>query len=253
MKKRTQVALLTICLTLGGCVGVTRVPQRTRGQRGTIQNIDLSFLKIGQTTQAEVREKLKAVDTGVESDHFFVGRWDTSKWGGWAVLVGYGGGAGGAERFWHEANLVVEFDDKKTITGYEVFPDKALVQKLGPVAREAKLSLPEHLDAILYTGTGTKYTVPVTLTLSSTTLEVLQTSKAKKPLHVTVPAEELTSIGGSVVYRSVDPVIVYETLHFANNLKKFGGPRGNRLYVQLTVSHLVKLLAFAQSSRKMTG
>jgi hypothetical protein len=85
---------LSLAFCLVGCIGATRLPERTRGQRGPTQKIDLSFLQSGETSRTEVAEKLNPIDTGIKSDRFFVGRWDTSKWGGWAFLAGYGGAVG---------------------------------------------------------------------------------------------------------------------------------------------------------------
>src|SRR5216683_831280 len=120
--------LLACCFT--GCIGVTRVPERVRTPQGSQKKIDLSFLQPGKTTHAEVMEKLKLVDSGFQSERFFLGRWTDSKWGGWAVAVGDGNSAGGAKRCWENVNLLAEFDDKETLTRYEIFPDKRLIEKL---------------------------------------------------------------------------------------------------------------------------
>ena len=51
---------LALCATLLGCIGATPLHKRTRTPEGTeLQKIDLSFLHPGQTTRAEVKEKLK--------------------------------------------------------------------------------------------------------------------------------------------------------------------------------------------------
>src|SRR5713226_4051618 len=110
-----SIVLLLLCLLMPGCAGVTRVPERARTPQGSEKKIDLSFMQPGQTTRAEVAEKLKQVDTGFQSDHFFLGRWNSSKWGGWIAAVGLGTSAGGAARFWHDVNLLLEFDDKGTL------------------------------------------------------------------------------------------------------------------------------------------
>lgn len=103
---------LLLCLTLQGCIGATRLPARMRTPQGSQKPIDLSFLQSGQTTWAEAMEKLKLIDTGFQSDHFFLGRWNSSKWGGWVFAVGLGNSTGKAARFWHDVNLLVEFDEK---------------------------------------------------------------------------------------------------------------------------------------------
>ena len=244
MKRCSQVALLAICIFLSGCVGVTRVPQRTRGQQGSIENIDLSFLNVGQTTKAEVCEKLKAVDTGVETQHFFVGRWDTSKWGGWVFLVGYGTGEAGAERFWQNANLVVEFDDSGNIKSQAVFPDKFLLEKLQPVAQETKLSAAEHLEVSITKPREPR--IPIDVSLSPESVEITQTSKAKKPMHFSVPKRSLKGVRSSLLcVVTPGPVYVTEALQFDTSLRAFGGPREKQLCLEMKVPQLLTLLRYA--------
>jgi len=222
------------------------VPEHTRGQQGPTSKIDLDFLNAAQVTRAEVLEKLKPVDTGFQSDHFFVGRWDTSKWGGWAFLVGYGTSAGGAERFWHKANLLVEFDDSGKVKNHEVFPDKLLLEKLQPVAREAKLSAPEHLDIAILDPNKVPPVVPVSVNLSPEFVEFSQTSKAKHPLQFSVPATSLTGVHSSVFCKAeADPVNVVEALQFD---RKIGGAEvwsgAKRICVRMSVPQLITLLRY---------
>jgi hypothetical protein len=244
--KRSALALW-LCFWLGGCAGVTRVPERTRGQQGPTEKIDLSFLDAAQVTRAQVLEKLKPVDTGFQSDHFFVGRWETSKWGGWALDTSVGVEA---ERFWHNANLVVEFDDTGMVKSHAVFPDKLLPEKLQPVAREAKLSAEERLDMSLLSGT---VPVPVSVGLLPDSLEFTQTSKAKKPLQIRVPAGSLIGIHSSLLCATDPwPAYVMETLQFDRSLKSFGGPREKRVCAKMTVPQLLTLLRYISEHRGKT-
>src|SRR5258706_2492798 len=119
--KITSALPLLLCLTLPGCMGVTRLPARVRTPQGSQKPLDLSFLQTGQTTRAEVIEKLKLIDTGFQSDHFFLGRWNSSEWGGLVFAVGLGNSTGSAARFWHDVNLLVEFDEKATVKSYVSF------------------------------------------------------------------------------------------------------------------------------------
>src|SRR6267154_4443252 len=108
MKRITPIPLLLLSLAFTSCVGVTRVPARVHTPQGSGKKIDLSFIQPGNTSRTEVAEKLKLVDTGFQSDHFFLGRWTDSKWGGWALVAGDNSATGGAKRFWHNVNLLVE-------------------------------------------------------------------------------------------------------------------------------------------------
>src|SRR5690348_14350444 len=95
MKSTRVTGILFACALLWGCVGATPMRQRTVGQQGPTNNVDLSFLTKGKTTRAEVIEKLRAVGTGVESRSLFVARWRTSNWGGWAFMPASGGSGSG--------------------------------------------------------------------------------------------------------------------------------------------------------------
>jgi outer membrane protein assembly factor BamE (lipoprotein component of BamABCDE complex) len=58
-------AALLVCVTLTGCIGATPLPKRTRTPEGTeVKDVDLTFIHPGQTTRAEIREKLKLLDAG---------------------------------------------------------------------------------------------------------------------------------------------------------------------------------------------
>src|SRR5258708_7818872 len=247
VKSIAPVALLLLSFVFSGCIGVTRVPERTRTPQGQVKKIDLSFLRPGETTRAEVLEKLKPIDTSVHGDRFFLGRWDNSKWSGWAFVGGDNSPAGGAKRLWHDVNFLAEFDDKGILKRYEAFPDKLLAEKLAPVAAETKL--PSGTDraemAIQFAYQGI---VPGKLTLTAGSMEFIEQSKAKKPRHFTVPRGQLSAIGLSVLTAAPDPVYVSEVLHFSGNLKQFGGPRGNRLYLRVTVPDLVVLLAYSHAN-----
>jgi hypothetical protein len=131
MKGTSLSWIFLLCACLCCCVGVTPMRRRTVAQQGPTSNIDLTFLKAGRTTRAEVQEQLKLTNVGLEDGRVFVGRWRTSRWGGWIAFgtpAGYGGVGGG--RLWNNANLLVQFDGNGTVENYEVFPDKLLIAKL---------------------------------------------------------------------------------------------------------------------------
>jgi len=101
-------------LVLSGCVGATRLPQRTNGPTGTTiekNDIDLAFLQAGTTRREEVVNKLNRIDTGYSSPQMFWGRWSESKWGHWVIVAVPGGAGGSAGRNWHVHNLLASFDE----------------------------------------------------------------------------------------------------------------------------------------------
>ena len=215
----------SLCICLGGCIGATRLPERTQGQQGPTQKIDLTFLKTGQTSRAEVQEKLKAVDTGIQSERFFVGRWDTSKWGGWAFIVGLGGGTGGAGRVWRDANLLIEFDEQGIVKHYETFPDKLFAARLEPVVLEAGLSREERMDVLVsYSG---RFFQPFNL--------------------IVIPgALEFTAETGSE-----DASHIVEILRFSANLKSFDGPHTKEISVEGTLPQMITLMRYAAQRGQM--
>src|SRR2546427_6798995 len=180
-----SIVLLLLCLFMPGCAGVTRVPERARTPQGSEKKIDLSFMQIGKTTRAEVAEKLKQVDTGFQSDHFFFARWNESKWGGWAYTLD----RGGAARFWHDVNLLVEFDDKSAVKRSETFPDKLLIEKITPVAAESSKSPAENTEMDIqwnktgHVGANGLLHTAAKLMLSADAVEFVEIGEAKKLTH----------------------------------------------------------------------
>jgi outer membrane protein assembly factor BamE (lipoprotein component of BamABCDE complex) len=138
---------LALCATLLGCIGATPLPKRTRTPTGTeAKDIDISFIHVGQTARAEVKEKLKLIDTGYEGEHFFLGRWSSSTWGGWYVLAGYYNAAAGGGRVWKSGNLLVQFDSAGVVTSSTLFDDAKAISILVPVAADTALQLASPLE-----------------------------------------------------------------------------------------------------------
>jgi hypothetical protein len=149
-------------VTLLGCIGATPLHKHTRTPEGTeIKDIDLSFLHPGQTTRAEVKEKLKLIDTGYQGDHFFLGRWSSSTWAAWAVYPDPRFPSTGG-RVWKSGNLLVEFDDAGVVKGFEPFNDAKAPRYLAPVAADTPLQLasPLELPVKYYLLAGGQFVTP---------------------------------------------------------------------------------------------
>jgi hypothetical protein len=221
--------------------------QRTVTQQGPSAKIDLSFLKTGSITRAEVLDKLRATDTGVESDHFFVGRWRASKWAAWMAVgtpAGYGGVGG--DRLWKNANLLVTFDAHGAVESYEVFPDKQLVGKLVPVARERRLSENEQVEASTVLGNSD---IATNLVLKPDSMEIVETErvlafKHRPQYHYAVPARDLERVS---LARFQDNVTYLDVkFHFTEDLRQFHGPRGKTINLQMAMPQLITVLAYAE-------
>ena len=252
MSRRVKfVWTLGLCFILAGCVGVTPLPKRTRTPQGIEEKtVDLTFIQPGQTTRAEVKEKLKLIDTGYQNVRFFLGRWSSSSSGGWALLVGTGeGGFGGAERFWKVGNLLVEFDENGLVRKYKTFPDSHLLQELTPVAADSPMAAtdPLELPVKYWKVVGYGQAISARIVLSVSTFEFEELGTAKKRHKFALRAQEVLSISKPYV-ADPSPVYTAQTLHFARDLKPLGGPKGKTLRLDLTVPELVTLLSYVSHS-----
>ena len=238
--------ILIACVWLNACVGATPMRQRTVGQQGPISEVDLTFIKNGETTRAQLLQNLQGIDTGVASEQFFLGRWRTSKWGAWAVGASYGGAAGSGGRIWHNANLLVKFNAQARVESYEVFPDKLMPEKLAPLVHEAKLSASEQMEVTIPCDIGCEVRAKLILSPESLEIAELTQIKPRKIFHYTIPAQQVTVVD---IDRYQDQAgNLNTTLHFSSDLKQFQGPKGKHLHMQVSVPQLVKLLAY-QSQR----
>jgi len=248
-KRSLAVITLTLCVALTGCIGATPLPKRTRTAQGTVvKNVDVSFIHPGQTTRAEVREKLKVIDTGYQGDRFFLGRWSSSTWGGWIILAGMCCEAvGGGGRVWKSGNLLVEFDDAGLVKRTEPFDDKKAYLLLTLVAENTPLQLDLPLEIpVRYLKNHT--IVPATVVLSKDSLGLEETSGDKKRYKFSVPARDLVKIQTSIFLSSSDPTYVGWRIHCKHDLSQFGGPRGKDLDVDVTVPQLVTLMRYVRNT-----
>ncbi|MFI5095240.1 MAG: hypothetical protein ACHQIK_17525 [Candidatus Acidiferrales bacterium] len=242
---------LPLCVTLLGCLGATRLPKRTRTPEGTeVKNIDLSFLHPGQTTRAEVKERLKLIDTGYQGDHFFLGRWSSSVWGAWAVGLWSGGGG----RVWKNGNLLVEFDDAGIVKRFEPFDDTKALRYLAPVAAGTPLQLESPLELpVKYWKFGWgEQPVDAKIVLSKGTFDFEELGKLKKKHKFSLPASEILRVEAPVAIRDRDPAPTYtsQTLRCARDLKKIGGPRGKDLNLDVMIPQLVTLMSYVSQAAK---
>lgn len=238
-----------LCGTLSGCIGATPLPKRTRTPEGIeVKSVDLSFIHPRQTTHDEVKEKLKLVDTGYQGNRFFLGRWSSSNWGAWAFLVGMGNAVGKAERSWKVGNLLVEFDDAGIVKRYEVFTDGHALQQLGPVAADYPLQLaaPLLLEVKYWRNARP---VSAKIVLSESTFEFEELGTVKKPHKFALPSQDVLSVRTPVMLRDPDPTYTSQSVHFARDLKKIGGPRGKKLNLEVTLPQLVTLMSYVSHGK----
>ena len=126
-----------ICVFLGSlCVSCIvlplRVATRTRAPSGTVRKtkIKVNFIQVGSTSREDVLNNLGWINTGIQEENLFWGRWTSSAWDVvWVVGGGYTA-AGGSKRYWGNHNLFVEFDEKGLVKSYSVFNDGAILKRL---------------------------------------------------------------------------------------------------------------------------
>jgi len=246
--------VLVLCSTLLACIGATPLPRRTRTPEGTeVKDLDLTFIHPGQTTRGEVREKLRLIDTGYTGDHFFLGRWSTSSWGGWAVLVGMppGGVGGGGGRVWKTGNLLVEFDDAGIVKRSEPFNDRKTIRMLAPVAENTPLLLtpPVELE-VKYSNTVQTGTVPAKIVLSADRFDFEELGERKKKHKFSLPADEVLRVETPVIVADQDPAYTNQRLRCAHDLKKIGGPHSRDINLMLTLPQLVTLMTYVAQAGK---
>ncbi len=242
---------LALCVMLLGCIGATPLHKHTRTPEGTeVKDIDLSFLHPGQTTRAEVREKLKLIDTGYQGDHFFLGRWSSSTWAAWMVYPDprFPSAAG---RVWKSGNLLVEFDDAGVVKRFEPFNDAKAPRYLAPVAADTPLQLasPLELPVKYYLLAGGQI-VDAKIVLSKGSFDFEELGERKKKQKFSLPASEVLRVETPVVIRFPHPIYISQRLHCARDLKKIGGPRGRDLNLEVTMPQLVTLMRYVAQAEK---
>ena len=239
---------LALCTTLLGCIGATPLHKHTRTPEGTVvKDIDLSFLRPGQTTRAEVKEKLKLIDTGYQGDHFFVGRWSSSTWAAWAVFPNFGS----AGRVWKSGNLLVQFDDAGVVKRFEFFDDPKALRYLAPMAADTPLQLASPLElSVKYYLLAGGQLVDAKIVLSKDTFDFEELGERKKKQKFSLPAGEVLRVETPVIIRFPDPTYISQRLHCARDLKKIGGPSGKDINLEVTLPQVVTLMSYVAQAAK---
>jgi hypothetical protein len=237
---------------LAGCIGATPLPKRTRTAVGTeVKNIDLTFIRPGQTTRVEVQEKLKLIDAGYHGERFFLGRWSSSSWGTWVVLTGYTNAFVGGGRVWKSGNLLVEFDDSGLVKTSKAFDDSHAIRELTTVAELTPLPMDAPMElAVKYWRNGVAPPVPATIKLSANSFGFEEGGEAKKKHKFSMPAKNVLRVETPATIRDPDPTYLVQRLRCSQNLKKIGGPSSKDLNLEVTLPQLVTLLSYVSQAAK---
>jgi hypothetical protein len=148
------------------------------------KQVDLSFVKKGETSRDQVLERLGWIDTGLDEQNFFLGRWAENSWGiAWGA-ASYYTATGGYNQVWKAHNVVIDFDDKAMVSGLATFPDKELLAtlaaRMSPASgRMLELSVPNTIP-IQYTRDLGHESHAGNLILSLEELEFLESPNGNK-------------------------------------------------------------------------
>jgi hypothetical protein len=251
-KTLLTLALFLVTVMLLGCIGATPLPRRTRTAVGTeVKNVDLTFIRPGQTTRVEVQEKLKLIDAGYRGNQFFLGRWSSSSWGTWAVLTGYTNSYIGGGRVWKSGNLLVEFDDTGLVKTSKLFDDAHAIRELTSLAERTPLPMADPMElAVKYWRNGAAPPVPATITLSTNSFGFEELGEAKKRHKFSLPAKDVLRVETPVTIRDPDPTYLVQRLRCSQNLKRIGGPSSKDLNLEITLPELVTLLSYVSQAAK---
>ncbi len=216
-----------------------------------MKSVDLTFIHPGQTTRAEIQEKLKLIDSGYQGDHYFLGRWSSSTWGAWAVLVGYTGGMANGGRVWKSGNLLVEFDEAGIVKKAEPFDDSHAIRELTPVAADTPLQLAAPLELpVKYWKIAGSQLVDGKVVLSAGTFDFEELGDRKKRHEFSLPARDVVRLETPYTIRVPDPTYMSQRLRCARDLKKIGGPHGKDLNLEVTLPQLVTLMSYVAQAAK---
>lgn len=124
--KLLSILPVFICVFLTGCIPI-KVATRVKSVTGaTLESEpDTSVIRVGVTTRTEITQQFGAFDIGWKGERLFLGRWLRS-------------GVGVApmprtDRSWAGHELVVEFDEKGTVSRYQVLSNKEFLVASGKI------------------------------------------------------------------------------------------------------------------------
>jgi len=249
LRRQATAAALLLALFCAGCIGVTPLPKRVKTPQGPeLKQVDLSFLKAGQTDRYEVMEKLASLDTRVRSPRYFVGRWSASTWGAWAFACGYISCAGGAGRLWGRSNLLIQFDEDGRVKGYEVFPDHELASHLAaPAANEPSIDFSQPVELMLPALPPAPPCGRIRLTQGW--FEYREVCQKKHPRDFKIEAAKIVAVETPRV-GVADAEMTTAVIHFSERVRAGAPLHRDRMTVLLNISDLMQLVRFVGQSKQ---
>jgi hypothetical protein len=242
------VAAVSSVLLLTACIVVPHpMTRRIIDMNGAIKGeIDYSFIRAGSTKAGEVRDRLKNLDTGFESDRLFWGRWCDSHSGVTGGVGGYGGAAASTGRLWGARNLFVRFDEQGTVTGVREFKDGELYAVATAWVNEAN---PAPLDLSNPVRLVVKHHEKVRFNNATIILSAgeFAFTEDNNPAHsfAVKPAQIKSVDAASARDSDHEPRLTAQTIHFSANTAV-----GSKLTVEMYARDLMDLIIYLRDQRK---
>ena len=237
-----------ICLLCASCL-VAPIPMRKRtiGPTGIkAKTVDLSFIQVGATSREEVFEKLGWIDTGLQNERVFLGRWTGSSYAWiWAVGGHYNGAAGGA-RVWGKKNLLLEFDQDSIVKEFRVVKDKSLLKELSAWSTLGvfpPLSRPLTIYVTHRHGKGSTFQ-NTTLTLGEDFVELEEVGDASHNFRISPEKITRVSRAGKWSRSTRDSEYFFLTIHFKQKTKA-----GKKITISLDLPTLTTLVSYFDHTR----
>ncbi len=180
-------------------------------------------------------------------------RWSTASW---AVIGAPSGSFSPAQRWWHNQNLLIEFDGAGKVTSHVVFSNHGLVARLTDVlASQPSLDLshPVEVGAELDLSASGSAGHSGKILLTPGMFTSKESGAPKKPYNFQVATADITGFGSSGS-ASDDPVYTGLVIHARKKINPASGGSGwgasRRFSFNLTVSGLVTILKFFEHRNK---
>jgi hypothetical protein len=232
-----------ICIFLAGCIPIKVATQVKPVTGGTLESEpDTSVIRVGVTTRAEITQQFGAFDTGWKGERLFLGRWLRS-------------GIGVApeprtDRSWAGHQLVVEFDEKGTVTRYQVLSNKQFLDELPRL-----LSAEGHLSEFQQPTSGTSFKIANVMGKEFLELSGYDTLIRQESWRSRITREQIERLSTSSHWESALSVSKFDlTIHLRDKVEeefdRSNGRRGKRrtkiLSMRADVLTIVLLVQFLQ-------
>jgi hypothetical protein len=247
---RSGTVRLALCVVVClACLGCAPIRKHVSGVSETREQIDLSFLQVGSTSREEVFEKLNWINTGIQEQRLFVGRWSAySKVWFWVWAPPPVYSLPEPQESWRPNNLMVEFDTQGVVKQFRVLSDSDFLRELSAWVQRRGPSLPAFVTpatiTVKHRHASSKY-YAADLTLGTDSFE----------FHERVDTSHNFSIApgqlGSLTYPKATPGDTSDPRDINCRLEFRGTTKaGSHLTLAMDVPSLFVLVEYVEQNRK---